>query len=737
MAITLLQPFNLDSTKDFTFSTVNVTNTTSSTDSTTGGLVVAGGVGIAGNVNIATNLTVGALSNLGNVGNIKITGGSSGQFLQTDGTGNIVWATVNASAIFNGTSNVSVPSANGNVTIGVSGNANVVTFTGSGANVNGYVSANTFTSNIATGTAPLIVYSTTRVSNLNVSYANVSDYSNVITQTTGVFYPTFISGAVSGNYQLGANANITYNAATHTLSTENLEGTIQTGAQPNITSVGNLVSLNVIGNIDAANVNVTNELYVEGNVYAPYFVGNVDGNISGTITGTIGAPGSNTEVLFNTDEVIDASPAFTFNKTSNTLTVANTIDANYVSVGQNLTVTANIDGGNISTGGTLSVTGNATINGNLTVNGTTIYANVTALTVKDPIITIGGDTTGAPLVSNDGKDRGTILKYHDGTNPVDAFMGWDNSNAEFLFGKNTSVSGEVISVNELGNIRANNIYANVTGAVSGNFSGNITLPSGGNTQIIFNDEGQAGSSNKLTFNKDTNALTLAGNIHSTNANLGNTVIANYFSGNGSYLTGLNGSNITSQVGNALIAGTVYTNAQPNITSVGTLSSLSVTGNVTSGNANLGNVATANFFVGDGGLLSNISGGSVGLVANANYAAYAGNVVNASQPNITSVGNLSSLRVTGNLRFDTGISANGNFGTLGQVLTSMGDNTAKWTSQFYVGNVPPQLFTPAVAPNYGDIWYYVDDTANPPTQKLYMWVSDGTSSYYYDFLPPTG
>ena len=44
-----------------------------------------------------------------------------------------------------------------------------------------------------------------------------------------------------------------------------------------------------------------------------------------------------------------------------------------------------------------------------------------------------------------------------------------------------------------------------------------------------------------------------------------------------------GANVTGQVSNALIAGTIYTNAQPNITSVGTLTSLSVTGNITAAN----------------------------------------------------------------------------------------------------------------------------------------------------------
>ena len=66
-----------------------------------------------------------------------------------------------------------------------------------------------------------------------------------------------------------------------------------------------------------------------------------------------------------------------------------------------------------------------------------------------------------------------------------------------------------------------------------------------------------------------------GNITSVNANLGNLATANYF------------------------AGVLTTVAQPNITSVGTLSTLGITGTLTSGNANLGNAARANYFIGDG------------------------------------------------------------------------------------------------------------------------------------------
>lgn len=48
-----------------------------------------------------------------------------------------------------------------------------------------------------------------------------------------------------------------------------------------------------------------------------------------------------------------------------------------------------------------------------------------------------------------------------------------------------------------------------------------------------------------------------------------------FTGNGSGLSAIAGANVSGQVGNALVAGTVYTAAQPNITSVGTLTGLTL------------------------------------------------------------------------------------------------------------------------------------------------------------------
>ena len=99
---------------------------------------------------------------------------------------------------------------------------------------------------------------------------------------------------------------------------------------------------------------------------------------------------------------------------------------------------------------------------------------------------------------------------------------------------------------------------------------------------------------------------------------------------------------------------------------------------------------------------------------------------ASNQSTSVTGNITA----GNLILTGGINAAGYFGNIGQVLTANGANGAEWLNQYYVGNAPPQA--QAITPNYGDIWYYVGDDGS---STLYMWVTDGTSDYFYDFLPP--
>jgi len=146
----------------------------------------------------------------------------------------------------------------------------------------------------------------------------------------------------------------------------------------------------------------------------------------------------------------------------------------------------------------------------------------------------------------------------------------------------------------------------LTWAPGGNGGGGNGLPGGANTQVQFNDAGNFGGDAGFTYNSVTNVLSVSGNIIANNfTGSGNIVIArltangnvtaNYFIGNGSQLTGIaaNTANFANFAGNVTVA------SQPNITSLGTLTSLSVSGNV-----------TANYFLGNGAFLTG--------VGNANY-----------------------------------------------------------------------------------------------------------------------
>ena len=76
-----------------------IANVNNSSNATSGSLQTAGGAGIAKNLyvggNITTgNLTVSGTSNLSSNANVKITGGTSGQALTTNGSGNLSWTSV-------------------------------------------------------------------------------------------------------------------------------------------------------------------------------------------------------------------------------------------------------------------------------------------------------------------------------------------------------------------------------------------------------------------------------------------------------------------------------------------------------------------------------------------------------------------------------------------------------------------------------------------------------------------
>ena len=457
--------------------------------------------------------------------------------------------------------------------------------------------ANTWEFSGSTLTAPGIVSAVGNVIAGNVTtVGQVSATGNVSTANFFVGNGAFLTGIVAA----GGDSNFA-----------NFAGNITNSAQPNITSVGILSSLSVTANINAGNVN-TAILSATGNVTGS----NVD--TGGLITATGNITGGN------------------------------------LVTGGVVTSTGNVTGGNLHTSGVLTA-GDATITGNLVVNGTTIYANVSTLNVKDPIIEQGGTGNSSPLTSNDGKDRGSLLHYYTSA-PVDAFMGWDNSNAEFAFGSNVSVTNEVVTFTTLGNVRADYFLGNgsqLTGTIPtanfAAFAGNVTVAAQSNITSVGTLTGVSVSGNANIGNIGTGGLiTATGNINGANVNAG------IVSATGN----INGANVNAGI-------------------------VSATGNINGANVNTGEVSatgnvTASYIIANGSSLTSITGANVtGTVANAafatnaNYAAFAGNVTIAAQSNITSVGTLSTLTVSGVTSLGPASNVKITGGTSGQFLQTDG------------------------------------------------------------------
>jgi len=160
------------------------------------GNITGGNITTTGTANIGTLSMVGT-SNLGPIGNVTITGGSNGQVITTNGAGGLSFVSISTSSISNGNSNVSIPNANGNIEFSVAGNANVVTFTGTGANVNGYlsVSGNTTGGNLVT--TGVIQSNTANISTF-VTLGNTNIQWGTATTTAITAGQVIASVAVSG-----------------------------------------------------------------------------------------------------------------------------------------------------------------------------------------------------------------------------------------------------------------------------------------------------------------------------------------------------------------------------------------------------------------------------------------------------------------------------------------------------------------------------------------------------------
>jgi hypothetical protein len=415
-----------------------------------------------------------------------------------------------------------------------------------------------------------------------------------------------------------------------TIPSNNNTGLYNTSASP-ASSVNNNLNVNNLfasGNIYASgtiqsggNMSTSGSFVAAGNVTAQNFIGNFAGNISGNIV----AAGANTQVQFNNSNALGASANLTFNNATNLLSVTGNVAATYFQGnGSQLTgLPATYGNSNVTTllasfgSNTISTTGNITT-GYIIGNGSQLTGVVSSYgnaNVANYLPVYSGSLDSVNNITASGNI--TAVRFAT-TGAQGNIVGPNYVSANFFVGDGSLLTN--LPASSYGN-------ANVTALMAG-FGSNTISTTGNITSGYLFGNGSQLTGLPATYS-NANVTTLLANFGSNSISTTGNVTASYVVGNGSLLTNLTGANVVGTVANATFA-----------TTAGTATSAT-----TAGQANFANVANS------------VSGGNVsGQVAN---ALVAGTVYTAAQPNITSVGNLTSLTVTGDSLLQGNLQVNGN------------------------------------------------------------------------------
>ena len=202
---------------------------------------------------------------------------------------------------------------------------------------------------------------------------------------------------------------------------------------------------------------------------------------------------------------LDANFAVTPQFANTAGNVTGNTQANITAVGTltALSVTGNVNAGNLRTTGELSVTGSVT-------TGTITSSNVITGGVVSALGTIIGGTVCASgnVVAANVNVAGNIT------------TGGFVSATGTVAGGNITTAGRITAAGNIltqsqisatGNITT---AANFVGNFLGNITGNIVGAPGSNTQVAYNLNGNLDAVGGLTYNKDSNVLTILGQVNS-------------------------------------------------------------------------------------------------------------------------------------------------------------------------------------------------------------------------------
>ncbi len=688
MALTTIQPYNINTVATFSFTDVAATDV-----SATGNVEATGNVSgdyFIGNGSSLTYLTganvtgeVDYAATANSVAGANVTGevdyaavANSVAVANVSGIGNIATINLDGNAgniLYGNGVFSSAPNVENANTANYASVANSIT----GSNVSGEVAfANVANSVAGANVSGAVAYATTANS---VAGANVSGAVGLATYAT-------TANSVAGS---NVSGQVNYAATANSVAGSNVSGAVAYATTANSVSVANVSG---IGNVAVLNLdgNSGNILYGNGSfAAAPNAEYSNIANTAGTVT-------------TNAQPNITSVGTLTILTSTGDITGGNLVTAGSANVGNGISVSA----GGASIIGVVGITGDINVTGNFNVSGNLNYQNVLDLVVGDPLIYMAANTTG------DTDDIGLVGSYVDGVH-THTGLARDHSDDIWKFFSNVQAEpttvidwanasyptvkvGNLLSANltgtgwanitgnvtagnaDLGNVVTANYFigsganltnitgANVTGAVSyattansvagANVSGAVSYATTANSVAGANVTGAvsyATTANSVAGANVSGAVGLA-----TYATTANSVAGANVSGQVSYAAIANsvaGANVTGTVGSATTAGTVTTATQPNITSIGTLTSVNSAGNVTAPNV----VASTGAFYGSGAGLTSIPAGNLtGTIDNARVngqtytinitgsAGTAGTVTTAAQPNITSVGTLSSVSVSG-------------------------------------------------------------------------------------------
>jgi hypothetical protein len=436
-------------------------------------------------------------------------GDATGTSLSTTGTitgGNLATGgTVSATATITG----------GNLATGGTASAGG-TITGGNLDTGGTVSATgtATVGNLATGGT---VSATGEVTGANIITGGLITSTGNITGGN-VLTGGLISSAgtvTGGNIATGGTASVT-----GTITGGNIDTGGTVSATGNVTG-GNVTTggqVSATGNITGGNILSGGSGSFTGNVTAANFIGNISGNIS--------APGANTQVEFNDNGVTNATAGFTFNKTSNTVTVGGQITS---------TGTGNADTG----GGQIFLNG-ATLNRiDYNTNGTgapalttrsagtkvTLYPALSASTA-DYAIGIDTATMWSSVPEN---TAGFYFKWYGATTEVANISGTGVFSAVGnVTGANILTSGYVTAT---GNVTSANL-ALTTGFIDGPAAGRITINgsdidtdfavNGDTVANVFYVDAATGTASFGSATQTVNAVVAFNSTNSILAPVGNT-----------------------------------------------------------------------------------------------------------------------------------------------------------------------------------------------------------------------